>query len=205
MGYFETLKEEILKRSVPSTDISNLSLSTILSPLGITFIQARNQWEVDMKWKSDYPKKCLCGYPNIIYLNRLKNCKTGETVIVGSCCVKQFEFKDLGICCMECNKSLPMTNRFVESLLNNGVILTEDTNIIGHEKCCKTILKQMGLLYYDGNCSDKAFSYRARLVVEYFEGIIRSIWDTPAGIEINYKEQYEDYLILVIGKYLLIS
>lgn len=188
MGYFETLKVEIILRSVPT---------------GLSFIDARDQWFVESKCKVSYDDgiKCLCGYPHIVYLNRLRNSKTNEIVIVGSCCVKQFEFKELEVCCMECNKRLPDTNKFVSSLLNNHIVLTKKTKIVGHKKCYGRINYNMSMLC-NRDTHIFTFNERSKYIVNYFGGMIRSIWDKPEGIEISYKENCEDYLMLVIGQYL---
>ncbi len=182
--YFETLKAEIIKRSVPE----NLS-----------FYEAKEQWEVTHLCKALKGEAyCICTH-EIVYNNPIKNIKTGEIVIVGSCCVKKFGIKSFDLRCVGCNEVLPMTNKYVKTLLNNGVKITKKTKIVGHKKCGEWINSKMCQIKH---CDKRGLDDLAKTIVAYFGGIILSIWDVPEGIEFSYKEEYEDYLMLLIGQYL---
>lgn len=181
--YFEILSAEIRKRSVPA----NLS-----------FYEAKQQWEVLHLCKTlKGESHCICTH-DIIFNNPIRNVKTGEVVVVGSCCVEKFGIKNFDLRCVTCNEVLPKTNKYVKSLLDNGVKITKKTKIVGHKKCGEWInYKISQLLELSGN--KRGFDYRSKTIVDYFGGMITSIWDKPEGIEISYRGEYEDYLNLVTG------
>jgi hypothetical protein len=195
MGYFETLKEEIIERSTPN----NLS-----------FLEAKAQWSVETKYKVSFDdaQDCLCGYNGIVNLNVLRNNKNGNDVIVGSCCVKQFEFTELLLFCVECKKMLGYTNKYVKSLLDNNIRLTKDSRIVGHKKCCEKVKKDVAYLLTTHNkqllfphiYNPGHFTYLAKRVVDYFNGMITEISSEPSGVGFSYHEDYEDYLLLVMNE-----
>jgi hypothetical protein len=64
---------------------------------GILALSAANTWdEAKLEWrladitKEDEPSTCLCGHYPIVELCTIYNNKTGNSALVGNCCVKKF-------------------------------------------------------------------------------------------------------------------
>lgn len=181
--YHEKFKEEIIKHSVPK----NLS-----------FLEAKKQWESLHIGRVEQTTECICTHW-IIINEPIRNIYTKEVLIVGSCCIEQFDFDRIELRCIGCSTILTPSNKFVKQLLSRGFKITQKTPIIGHKKCCEWINNRMLSVL---ECNKYSFKYHCKTFVDYFGGMVRSIYDTPAGIEIAYREDCENYLKMVIGQYL---
>jgi hypothetical protein len=64
-------------------EILNLSYSNV-------WAIARNEWELEEIYFSDFPETCLCGHFPIKELCVLRNKINSNEITVGNCCVKKF-------------------------------------------------------------------------------------------------------------------
>lgn len=55
-----------------------------------TWDEAKLEWELAEVAKEEEPSTCLCGHFPILELCTIHNRKTGNSAIVGNCCVKKF-------------------------------------------------------------------------------------------------------------------
>jgi len=172
--------------------------------------EALPQWAVVGQVKGNGTDECLCTYKNIVNLNYVKNKISGNIIIVGSCCVKKFGIDlpvEYQIKCCECRKELPITNKYVEALYNNGIVIHNRVPVIGHDKCMKrihyalddlkqTIQNQLPRRTY--TVGSPTYNMMENFV-KYFGGIIRKVEvNDDLELEITLRsEAYEDYLQLL--------
>jgi hypothetical protein len=190
-GYTWKFREEIIKRS----------------PGAENYEEAIKQWAVIATVKN-VTSECICSKKNIKNLNYVINQHTQELAIIGSCCVKKFHVNyhsQSNVNCYVCHKKLSLSNRYVKTLYDSGVVLNKKTKVLGHNKCIdemKVIYNQLIEKIPDEPTRGSLRSGTLDLVQQlgkYFVGIIDRIdIDENRELVITLSgSQYDKYLQLL--------
>jgi hypothetical protein len=67
-----------------------LTTEILVLSAGKTWDEAKLEWRLENINKVNEPSTCLCGHYPITELCTIRNKKTGNSAIVGNCCVKKF-------------------------------------------------------------------------------------------------------------------
>lgn len=178
-----------------------------LSPGAENYYEAIQQWGVVATMKRENAD-CLCGKQHIKNTHYAVNAKTNELILIGSCCVKKFQINydvESKIHCFVCHKKLSLSNRYVQSLYNAGVVLNKKTRVLGHNKCIddmKVIYNQLINKIPDEPTKGNLTNGTLDLVQElgkYFVGIIKRIdIDENKALVITLAgSEYDNYLQLL--------